>query len=83
MKDLLEKEFKYYLEHQDELVKKFNGRVIVIKDGQVVGDYDNEFEAVKKASEKYEIGTFLVQKCETGNNSYNQTFHSRVVFSKL
>lgn len=83
MKELLEREFKYYLEHQDELVKKFNGRVIVIKDGQVVGDYDSEFEAVKQASEKYEIGTFLVQKCEPGNSSYTQTFHTRMVFSKL
>lgn len=83
MKELLEREFEYYLEHQDELVKKFNGRVIVIKDGQVVGDYDNEFEAVKQASEKYEIGTFLVQKCEPGNSNYTQTFHTRMVLSKL
>ena len=35
MKNPLEKEFKYYLEHQDELVKQYDGKFIVIKEGQV------------------------------------------------
>jgi len=77
----LEKEFKYYLEHQDELVKKYNGRFIVIKDCKVIGVFDSELEAVEKTAEKYELGTFLVQKCEPGIESYTQTYHSRVALS--
>jgi len=74
----LENEFKYYLEHQDELVKQYNGKFIVIKDLKVIGVYDSELEAIQKTSKKHELGTFLVQKCEPGNESYTQTYHSRV-----
>ena len=81
MMEKLEKEFKYYLEHQDELVKKYNGKFIVIKDCKVIGVFDSELEAVEKTAEKYELGTFLVQKCEPGAESYTQTYHSRVLFA--
>ena len=32
------------------------------------------------SSEKHEMGTFLVQKCEPGTESYTQVFHSLVAF---
>lgn len=79
--DNLKKEFEYYLEHQEELVKKYNGKFIAIKGGKVIGEYDSPLEAVEKASEKYELGTFLVQKCEPGSESYTQVYHSRVSFA--
>jgi hypothetical protein len=81
MMEKLEKEFKYYLEHQGELVRKYNGKFIVIKDLKVIGAYDSELEAVEKTAEKHELGTFLVQKCEPGSESYTQTYHSRVTFA--
>ena len=80
--DKLKKEFEYYLSNQDELVKKHKGKFIVIKDGKVIGEYDSPFEAVEETSKKYELGTFLVQKCEPGSESYTQTYHSRVSFAK-
>ena len=76
----LEKEFKYYLEHQDELVKMHNGKFIVIKDCQVIGSYASETEAIAETLTKHDLGTFLLQKCEPGNASYTQTFHSRATF---
>lgn len=76
----LEKEFDYYIEHQDELVKKYNGKYIVLKDGNVLGVYDNELEAIEQTAKKHELGAFLVQKCEPGSESYTQTYHSRVAF---
>jgi hypothetical protein len=75
----LEKEFEFYLKHQAELVKKFNGKFLVIKGEKVVGAYDSEADAIKSGSQEFELGTFLVQKCEPGAESYTQTFHSRVV----
>lgn len=79
----LEKEFEFYLRNQTELVKKYNGKYIVIKNQEVIGAYDSEFEAVQKTSEHHELGTFLVQKCEPGEKSYTQTYHSRVFFPNL
>jgi len=77
----LEKEFKYYLEHQGKLIKEYNGKFVVIKNCEVIGVFDSELEAVEKTAEKHELGTFLVQKCEPGNESYTHTYHSRVVFA--
>ena len=81
MTEQLKKEFQYYLEHQNELVKQYNGKFIVIKDNEVIGAYDSELEAVTETSKQHELGTFLVQKCEPGTSSYTQTYHSRAIFA--
>jgi hypothetical protein len=78
-RSVLEKEFEFYLKNQDELAQKYNGKYIVIKNSQVIGVFDSEIEAVEKTSLNDELGTFLVQKCELGKESYTQTYHSRVV----
>lgn len=78
MAEQLEKEFKYYLAHQNELAKQYNGKFIVIKDCQVIGTYNSEFEAITETAKQNELGTFLVQKCEPGTNSYLHMYHSRV-----
>ncbi|MBA7684336.1 hypothetical protein ES703_92729 [subsurface metagenome] len=71
----LEKEFKYYLDNQDELVKKYKGKVIVIKNKKVIGVYDSEVEAVRETSKNEPLGTFLVQKCTPGKADYTVTLH--------
>jgi hypothetical protein len=77
---MLEKEFKYYLDNQEELVKKYDGRTLVIIDDKVVGNYDNFKEAYTDSLNKFEAGTFLIQKCSPGDKDYTFTFHSRVAF---
>jgi hypothetical protein len=81
MSNNLQDEFKYYVDHQKELAEKYNGKIIVIKDRQVIGVYDSEIRAVEETKKKHTLGTFLVQKCELGPESYTQTFHSRVAFA--
>ena len=80
MASQLKDEFQYYLDHQEELVKQYDGKFIVIKGGAVIGDYEDELEAIEKTREDHELGTFLVQKCEPGEGSYTQTFHTNVIF---
>ncbi len=77
---MLEKEFKYYLDNQKELVKKYNNRFVVIIGDKVVGDYGSYDEAFCESCKKYKPGTFLIQECTAGEDAYTQTFHSRVVF---
>ncbi len=79
---MLEKEFKYYLDHQTELVGKYNGKFLVIKGEEVIGIYDAEDTAFFATEKNYEAGTFLIQFCEQGDSSYTQTYHSRVSFAK-
>ena len=76
----LKREFDYYLAHQDELVKKYNGRFVVIKDQRVIGDYADQLTAIAETQKSHALGTFLVQKVEPGSEAYTQTFHSRASF---
>jgi hypothetical protein len=77
----LKRDFDYYLAHQAELVAKYNGRVIAIKNGVVLGAYPDAATAVAETQKSHALGTFLVQKVEPGTGAYTQTFHSRVAFS--
>ena len=42
--EMLEKEFKYYLDNQKELLKKYFNKFIVIKDNKVVASFDSKVE---------------------------------------
>ena len=77
----LKKEFEYFKANQDEFVKKYSGKFLVIKDQAVVGVYDTKGQAYDEASKNFELGTFLIQECLPGLESYSQTFHSRVSLS--
>ena len=57
---MLDKEFQYYLQHQNELVARYNNRYLVIHEQQVVGDYDTFAEAVTEAQKQFRPGTFIV-----------------------
>ena len=81
MSDLLKKEFEYYLSHQPEMVEKYDGKFIAIKDGCVLGEYDDELTAIAETRKEHRLGTFLIQLVSPGNAAYSQTFHSRVTFS--
>jgi Family of unknown function (DUF5678) len=77
----LQKEFEYFRAHNAELLSKYNGKFVVIKDQQVIGDYDDELRAIEETRKQHELGTFLVQKVEPGDAGTSQTFHSRVTFA--
>ena len=79
--DYLKKQLEYFKTHQDELVNKYEGKFLVIKDQKVQGVYGTEIEAYADAKKKFELGTFLIQHCLPGQESYTQTFHSRVALS--
>ena len=77
----LDKEFAYYQAHQDELVEQYNGKFVVIAGENVVGAFDTDLAAYLETKKTRPVGTFLIQHCAPGEDSYTQTFHSRVSIS--
>ena len=75
---MLDTEFQYFRDHQDELVGKYNSKFIAIVGTEVVGVFDTEMDAYTAMKKQHPVGTFLIQQCLPGKNSYTQTFHSRV-----
>ncbi len=78
----LDKELQYYIDNQKELVKKYSGKQLVIKDQEIKGAFNTVEEAFEFSEKQgYELGTFIIQECTPGEESYTQTFHSRVIFA--
>lgn len=77
----LNREFKFYQSHQKDLVEKYNGKFLVIKDLKVVADFRSFEEALEYSQKEFELGTFLIQECLPGEDNYTQTFHTRAIFA--
>ena len=73
-----EKDFRYYLSHQNELVGQYDGKYIVLVDNKVVGSYEDYADAVYSSLEKYQPGTFMVQLCTPGESAYTARYYNRV-----
>ena len=76
MTSVLKREFDFYRAHQDEMVAKYDGKVIVIKDGEVLGVFENDLAAVTETRKTHELGTFLVQRVSEGDGAYTATIVS-------
>lgn len=81
MEKPLQKEFDFFLKNRSELISKYAGKFIVIKNEKILGVYDTQLNAYQETIKTNELGTFLIQLCVAENKTSNQTFHSRVIFS--
>ncbi|MCH8928230.1 MAG: hypothetical protein IIB39_05880 [Candidatus Marinimicrobia bacterium] len=76
---MLDNEFNYYKKNQSELVKKYDGKYIVIIGDEVIAAYDSKSEAYSITSKDHEVGTFLIQYVSQGKKDFTVTYHSRVI----
>lgn len=64
---IMKKEFEYYLANQAKFVKEYDGKVIVLKNQELIGVYGSVGQAYWGAQENHELGTFLIQKVSEGD----------------
>ena len=76
----LDQEFQFYVDNQNAMVEKYDGKVVAIKGGEVLGVYDSYLSALTETAKDHEEGTFLLQQVSEGEKDYAATFHSRVAF---
>ena len=69
-------EFRFYRANQDDMVSKYDGKVIVIKNHKVIGVYDSVTAALTQTRKRHTPGTYLVQQVSEGDKAYTRTFHS-------
>ncbi|HVN75210.1 MAG TPA: hypothetical protein VMT19_02755 [Thermoanaerobaculaceae bacterium] len=77
----LKQSFTWYLEHQDELVNQYNGKILVLVECRVAGAYDTKEEALQSAISAFGLGNFIIQRCSPGETDTTQHFNSRVSFA--
>jgi hypothetical protein len=81
MSNELKKDFDFFISNHSDMVKKYLGRVVVIADEKVYGDFSTELDALTAVRGKLAPGSFLVQRVKDAPDEYTQTFHSRVAFA--
>ena len=75
---MLEREYKYYQNNKNNIIKKYKGQFVVIKASQIVGDYSSREEALKESVKEYKLGEFLIQEVSDKKDEQIQRFYSRV-----
>ena len=66
---VLEKEMAYYIEHQAELLKRYEGKYILIKGEKIIGVYESEEKAYKAGLKKFGNKPFFITCCISPINS--------------
>jgi hypothetical protein len=67
---MFETELKYFIANQDELVRRFRGTVLVIRNEEVVGAFPTAMEAYLAAGKQFPAGSYMLQPCEPGTSAY-------------
>ena len=67
---MLIQNFYYYLANQDELLRDYNGKYLVISDKKVIYSSKNNEEALQKGLEMAGAGNFIMQLCTPGEEAY-------------
>ena len=68
---ILEKELKVYHENKDRLLKKDEGKYVLIKDSEIIGTFESQNDAIKIGIEKFGNTPFLVKKIEKRDQAEN------------
>ena len=74
--DPLKKNLEWYVQHQSDLVAKYNGKILLIVDQKLIGAFDTMAAAYTEAVKTREPGTFTLQPCAPGEGSYTLTLYN-------
>jgi len=62
MVKLLERELGVYEKNKDELLKKANGKFVLIKDDKIIDIFDTEMDAIRQGYKNFGNVPFLVKQ---------------------
>ncbi|MDG0887850.1 hypothetical protein [Paracholeplasma manati] len=71
-------DYDFFIQNKAELIEKYFGQFILIKDQVVVGAFSSLTEAMVFGLSKFEKGSFTVEEC-VASSFEPQVFHSRVM----
>ncbi|MDR1016212.1 MAG: hypothetical protein LBL67_01915 [Coriobacteriales bacterium] len=66
-------ENKYFKQHQNELIKQYYGKSLIIHGASLAGAYDSDAEAYFAAKRKFDPGTFIIQECVPDSEAFPVT----------
>lgn len=75
---MLVNELNFFIKNQEELVRKYRGKTLVIQGDKIIATYDHHAEAYFETIKTHAPGTFAIQRCEPGPEAYTVTIQSAV-----
>jgi hypothetical protein len=66
----LRQNLDWYIANQQELSKKYNGKILLIVDQKLIDVFDSMESAYTTAMKSYAPGTFTLQPCSPDPESY-------------
>ena len=73
---MFETELAYFIANQSNLVRDYDGKVLILRGNEVVGVFNTALEAQLEAQKQFPLGTFMIQPCAPGPEAYTVTIHS-------
>jgi hypothetical protein len=74
--DPLQKNLDWYIANQQELSAKFDGKVLLIVDQKLIAAFESVSDAYVAAIKDYAPGSFTLQPCSTGPESYTLVLYN-------
>lgn len=74
--DPLRANLDWYIANQADLSAKYDGKVLLIVDQRLIAAFDSMAEAYTAALKMYAPGTFTLQPCSPGPESYTLVLYS-------
>lgn len=66
----MDADFRWFIENYKALQEKYGDCFLAIKDSTVLGSYGSYGEAVRETEKTEELGTFIVQECQSQGAMY-------------
>jgi hypothetical protein len=75
---------RFIHKNQNELLKKYNGQIIAVVNGECVGTYECSHDAIEAMYDKgIDPDSFIVILCEPGDRQYMARFHGNVTIDQV
>jgi hypothetical protein len=74
--DSLQKNLEWYIANQKGLAAKYNGKVLLIVNQELIKAFDDMGAAYIEALKSYRPGTFTLQPCSPDADSYTLMLYS-------
>jgi hypothetical protein len=72
-------ELDFFISNQEDLVRDFQGKFLVLKGSKVIGVYPDPLSAYIETQKEHPIGSFMIQPCVPGPEAYTVTISSTVL----
>lgn len=72
-------DFDFFIQNYQGLYKQYGHKFLAIKNKEILGAYDSVPDAITQLSEKYGVGTYIIQECTDDDSAYRTTIMRLII----